>query len=279
MTKTACSCKKLCKDAWLGSLLVGVFLLTTSVFSQTATASLNGVVKDSSGAVIANASVKLVNLDTNVQRVTSTNEDGVYVIVSILPGKYTLEASANGFSVQRIAAFDLAVGQNATYDFVLSIGAQVTVVTVQGSAPQLDVTSSNLGTVMETKQVNDLPLNGRNFTQLLQLTPGVVPINVSQSSGGGFAGPATAEGSSFTFPAINGQTNRSNFYFTDGLNNYGSLLSTYAVPPHYRFHPGIQDHFPYRRCIVWLSTWRRGECGEQVRNQFAAWHVVGVHPQ
>jgi hypothetical protein len=95
----------------------------------------------------------------------------------------------------------------------------------------LDVTSSNLGTVMATQQVNDLPLNGRNFTQLLQLTPGVVPINTGQSNGGGFSGPPAAQGSSFTFPAINGQTNRSNFYLTDGLVNYGSVLSTYAVPP------------------------------------------------
>ncbi|RXS98200.1 carboxypeptidase regulatory-like domain-containing protein [Silvibacterium dinghuense] len=200
-------------------------------FSQVSTASLNGVVKDPQGAAIPNAAVKLRNLDTNVERTTTTNSDGVYAIVSILPGHYTLEATANGFGTQQIPSFTLVVDQIATYDFSLAIGVQNTVVTVQGAAARLDVTSSNLGTVMETKQVNDLPLNGRNFTQLLQLTPGVVPINVSQSSGGGFAGPATAEGSSFTFPAINGQTNRSNFYYTDGLDNYGSLLSTYAVPP------------------------------------------------
>jgi len=219
------------RSAWWLVVLCGFGLLPAHVFSQVSTASLNGVVKDPQGAAIPNATVKLHNLDTNVERIATSNNDGLYAIVSILPGNYSLEATATGFASQKIAKFELAVDQRATYDFALNVGTQNTVVTVQGSAPELDVTSSNLGTVMETKQVNDLPLNGRNFTQLLQLTPGVVPINVGQSNGGGFAGPATVQGSSFTFPAINGQTNRSNYYFTDGLNNYGSLLSTYAVPP------------------------------------------------
>ncbi|HEY4047860.1 MAG TPA: carboxypeptidase regulatory-like domain-containing protein [Acidobacteriaceae bacterium] len=215
------------------TLLSGSFLLSVSGFSQVSTASLNGVVKDPSGAAIPNATVTLHNLDTNVERITSSNNVGAYAIVNVLPGRYSLEATAKGFGSQQVPSFTLAVGQTATFDFSLTIGVQQAVVTVQGTTPELDVTSSNLGTVMATKQVNDLPLNGRNFTQLLQLTPGVVPVNTSQSNGstGGFAGPPTARGSSFTFPAINGQTNRSNFYLTDGLDNYGSILSTYAVPP------------------------------------------------
>ncbi|WP_263357956.1 TonB-dependent receptor [Acidicapsa ligni] len=218
------------KNAWLLSFLTCFFLLTMDGFAQS-TASVNGVVRDPAGAAVPNASVKLHNLDTNVDRTTLSNNDGAYVIVSIIPGNYRLEATSSGFDTRQIPSFTLAVGQTATFDFALQVGMQNTVVTVQGATPQLDVTSSNLGTVMATKQVNDLPLNGRNFTQLLELTPGVVPINTGQSNGGGFAGPPAVQGSSFTFPAINGQTNRSNFYLTDGLVNYGSILSTYAVPP------------------------------------------------
>ena len=102
---------------------------------------------------------------------------------------------------------------------------------VQGSGPVLDTTTANLGTVIAERQVNDLPLNGRNFTQLLQLTPGVAPVNNGQSNGGGFAGPPIAVVATSDFPAVNGQGNRSNFFLTDGLNNYWSILSTYAVPP------------------------------------------------
>jgi hypothetical protein len=231
MTSNTSLQTKWSKRVCLLSFLIGLFLLTMDGFSQVSTASLNGVVRDPSGAAIANATVKLHNVDTNIDRATVSNHDGVYAIVSIIPGSYTLEASASGFGAQQIPSFALTVGQTATFDFALQVGVQNIVVTVQGTEPQLDVTSSNLGTVMATQQVNDLPLNGRNFTQLLQLTPGVVPINTGQSNGGGFSGPPAAQGSSFTFPAINGQTNRSNFYLTDGLVNYGSVLSTYAVPP------------------------------------------------
>ena len=105
--------------------------------------------------------------------------------------------------------------------------------TVEASA-QLQVSTAELGTVIATKQVNDLPLNGRNFTQLLSLTPGVAPISVSQNNmggrTGGFAAPI-AEGSEFQFPAINGATNRSNYFLTDGLTNFRGISSTYAVPP------------------------------------------------
>lgn len=231
MTRNTSLRAKCSKSVWLLSLLTVFFLLTVNGFSQVSTASLNGVVKDSSGAVISNASIKLRNLDTNVVRTTLSNNDGVYLVVSILPGSYALEASANGFGTQQIPSITLAVGQTATFDFALQVGVQNAVITVEGSSAQIDVTSSNLGTVMATEQVNDLPLNGRNFTQLLDLTPGVSSINTGQSNGGGFSGPPAAYGSSFNFPAINGQTNRSNFYLTDGLDNYHSILSTYAVPP------------------------------------------------
>ncbi|WP_263383791.1 carboxypeptidase-like regulatory domain-containing protein [Granulicella arctica] len=199
--------------------------------AQLSTASVNGVVHDASGASVVNATVKLRNLDTSVETVTASNNTGSYTIVSVTPGQYTLEATAPSFGTQKITTFTLTVGQTATIEFTLVPGEQSSVINVQGSAPLLETTTANLGTVISTRQVNDLPLNGRNFTQLLQLTPGVAPTNTGQSNGGGFAGPPVAFGSSTSFPAVNGQSNRSNFFLTDGLNNYGSILSTYDVPP------------------------------------------------
>jgi hypothetical protein len=81
----------------------------------------------------------------------------------------------------------------------------------------VESTTSELGTVITTKSVNDLPLNGRNFTQLLTLTPGVSPISVAQNAAGGSGWGGLAVGT-FTFPAVNGQRNRSNMFLLDGVN-------------------------------------------------------------
>ena len=216
---------------WMISVLA---LSTTSALAQLSTASLNGVVRDPTGAVVTKASVVLRNSDTGVEHSTLSNDSGTYVFPDINPGRYTLKVSAPSFSTKQISDFVLAVNQTATIDVFLAAGAQTEVISVEATTEQLQVSSAELGTVIATKQVNDLPLNGRNFTQLLSLTPGVSPISVSQNNmggrTGGFAAPI-AEGAAFSFPSINGATNRSNYFLTDGMNNFAAFLSTYAVPP------------------------------------------------
>jgi hypothetical protein len=211
-----------------------VTLAAVPTYAQLSTASVNGVVRDPKGAVIPGATVVLHNVDTSVDHTSVSNKTGEYVILNITPGHYTLQATSQGFDSQKVSAFVLAVDQIATFNFTLAVGSTTQSVTVSAAAAQLDVTSASLGTVIETKQVNDLPLNGRNFTDLLSLTPGVVPIMVGQNGGmsgsGGFGAPV-AIGAEYAFPAINGQTNRSDFFLMDGLNDYGTIESTYAVPP------------------------------------------------
>jgi hypothetical protein len=216
-------------------LLISVVVFSTNaVQAQLSAASLNGVVRDPQGALIPKASVLLRNLDTGVEHSTSTNESGSYVFLDINPGRYALKVSAPSFSTQEVSAFVLAVNQTATINVSLTVGAESQVINVEATTEQLQASTAELGTVIATRQVNDLPLNGRNFTQLLSLTPGVVPISVGQNgmSGrtGGFAAPI-AESASFSFPSINGATNRSNYFLTDGMNNFAAFLSTYAVPP------------------------------------------------
>ena len=217
-----------------GFLCLTLLLMVGSARAQVSTASVNGVIRDPKGAAISGATIVLHSVETSVEHSSVSNSSGEYVILNITPGRYTIQANAPGFNPQKTAEFVLAVAQTATFDFSLSIGTETKVVTVEATAAQLDETSASLGTVIETKQVNDLPLNGRNFTSLLSLTPGVVPIMVGQNagmnSGGGF-GAAVAIGSDYSFPAINGQTGRSNFFLMDGLYNYGSIESTYAVAP------------------------------------------------
>ena len=222
---------------WVGTVLcLASILMLAAVpaLAQLSSASLTGVVHDATGAVVANASVVLRNVDTGLDFPTTSNETGNYRFTNITPGRYTLKISAASFTSKQVSEFTLAVNQTATIDVSLAPGSTTEVVNVEATAEQLQASSAELGTVIATKEVNDLPLNGRNFTQLLSLTPGVVPISVSQNnmSGrqGGFAAPI-AEGAAFSFPSINGATNRSNYFLTDGMNNFAAFLSTYAVPP------------------------------------------------
>lgn len=221
-----------CKRILGAMLLWSVAAISTELsHAQLSSASINGTVTDKTGAVVTNAAVTLRNVETSVEMKTVTNSSGTYGIVSITPGRYTIEASAASFGAEKVPEFTLTVGQVATFNFSLTAGATTAEVTVLGSAPLLETSTANLGTVVGEQQVNDLPLNGRNFTQLLQLTPGVAPVNTGQSNGGGFSGPPIANGATTDFPAVNGQGNRSNFFLADGLNNYWSILSVYAVPP------------------------------------------------
>ncbi len=196
--------------------------------AQLSTASVTGVVRDPSGSVVPNVRIVLHNVDTNVEHVAQSNSAGNYVFLSIIPGPYTLTAESTGFDTTKIPQFVLEVNQTSTINLTLSVGTVKQNVNVEAAGELVQASTAEIGAVVSAKQVVDLPLNGRNFTQLLSLAPGVAPVSVSQNSGG-FGNVLT--GSAFVFPAINGQTNRSNFFLTDGINNQGAFQSTYTVAP------------------------------------------------
>jgi len=209
---------------------VAVFVLWPEVVrGQVATATINGTITDSSGAPLPEAALTLKNVGTNVERSTSTNGSGSYVFVNIVPGRYTLKVSKDGFATASKPEFELAVNQTVTLDFSMHVGSVTEIVKVEAQTSSIQTSSSELGTVISRRSVDNLPLNGRNFTQLLNLTPGVSTVNTSQNGGNQqFAGNTVG---SFSFPSINGQSNRSNIFLLDGLNNQESFASTYSVPP------------------------------------------------
>ncbi len=210
-------------------MLVALFLAPRA-YSQQSSAAINGTVKDQSGAVIEGATIVLTNLDTNVARTSVSNSAGNYVFIDVLPAVYSVKISKTGFSTQTQQPVRLSVNQTATIDFSLSVGSTQQEVTVEASAVAIEASTSELGTVISEQAVQDLPLNGRNFTQLLTLTPGASPISVGQNSGGGggFAGNAVG---AFSFPALNGQRNRSNMFLMDGVVDLGSFIGNYNVQP------------------------------------------------
>ncbi|MGA8306067.1 MAG: TonB-dependent receptor, partial [Candidatus Acidiferrales bacterium] len=204
-------------------------LLVPATARAQAQAAINGTVHDTSGAIVPDASIVLHNNGTNLDRPATTNSVGTYVLTDIQPGNYDLRVSKDGFTTSVQSDITLLVNQTATYDFTLKTGSVKETVTVQATAAALETSTSELGVAISRREVNDLPLNGRNFTQLLSLTPGVSTINVSQNSGGG--GVWSNPIGTFTYPSVNGQTNRSNLFMLDGVNNQGSFGSTYAVAP------------------------------------------------
>src|SRR6202171_4585287 len=207
-----------------------VFALSASPAWAQASAALNGTVRDSAGGVVTEATVVLHTRDTNLDRTAATNSVGAYVMPDVQPGNYDLRVSQSGFGPSIKSGIILVVNQTATYDFTLKAGAVNEVVNVQANSIALETSTAELGVAVVKEQVNDLPLNGRNFTQLLNLTPGVSTVNVSQNSatsGGIWSNPV----GTFSSPSVNGQSNRSNLFLLDGVNNEGSFGSTYAIPP------------------------------------------------
>jgi outer membrane receptor protein involved in Fe transport len=213
-------------------LILGIAVLVA--FPGTASAqvgtSINGTVRDTSGAVVPDAKVVLHNNATKLDLVTQSNSTGAYGFPSVQPGSYDIQVSKQGFNAAVESGVIVVVNQIATYDVTLKAGSVSETLTVQATANEVETTSAELGVAIVKAQVNDLPLNGRNFTQLLALTPGVSIVNVAQNSstsGGVWSNPI----GTFYYPSVNGQSNRSNLFLLDGVNNQGSFGSTYAVAP------------------------------------------------
>jgi Carboxypeptidase regulatory-like domain len=219
---------------WYRGLLVMLLsvagLMTPAAMAQQATANVTGTVKDPNGAAIPNAQVQLTNVNTGVVRKTGTNSVGNYDFPSVVPGVYSMEASASGFSSVSQPAVTLQVGQTANFDFQLKVGSTSATVTVNALAPTLETATAELGTVVAPKEMNDLPLNGRNFTELLTILPGTVNLNTDQNSGGGGGWNGASVGQ-FSFPAVNGARNRSNMFILDGANDLNTLSGTYNYAP------------------------------------------------
>lgn len=201
----------------------------TSAFAEQATASINGFITDPAGEVVEGAVLTLIAVGTTGVRTTVSNHSGAYSFVSLPPASYTLKAVKDGFSTVSRQAFDLAVNQTVTYDFRLALGPKQDTVTVIAT-PNIESSTGELGTVIAQQSMDELPLNGRNFTRLLTLSPGASPVSVAQNAAGGSAFAGNAIGS-FSFPAVNGQRNRSNMFLLDGSNDLGSFIGNYNFAP------------------------------------------------
>lgn len=219
-------------------LILGILVSWVSdplLYSQTATASISGYVTDQNNAAIPDVTVRMTNLDTQIVTTAKSGTAGLYVFPSLQPGNYEIKVSKTGFRDTVIPRLSLGVQENISHDFVLTVGSATETITVNAdpAAALVQSTSSELGTVVGEKDIQELPLNGRNFTELLSLTPGAIPVSTAQSSGVGVNDLANLAPPSATIaqPTIGGQFNRSNLYMLDGVLNTELNTSAYIIPP------------------------------------------------
>jgi len=216
---------------------VGPFLLLSAIcLAQTPTASVNGTVIDASGAVVPEAQVTVTNQETNVISRKNTNGQGAFNIVNLLPGTYALTVEKSGFKTVALPPFKLDVNQTLTQNITLQVGSSTETVTVNENTVgvMLQRASTEMGTTIDETEVHDLPLNGRNFTELLITQPGVNPVNTAQ----GGNGIGSADGGNIAIPnavvyrpSVNGAGNRSNAWYMDGIIDTDDRGGGWAVPP------------------------------------------------
>lgn len=206
-------------------LFLAIFAsLTASSWAQKDTGSIVGTVKDPSGAVVPNASVTVTDVEHGQTISTTTNADGEFVVSPLRVGRYTVTVQQPGFKKAVSVPVDLDVQQRAALNIVLQVGQITESVVVSSSTPLLESETSELGQVVDSQRVANLPLNGRNFAQLALLTAGTAPSE-----------PGARDEQSFGFSAGGARSLQNNFLL-DGIDNNSNLTdllneTNYVIQP------------------------------------------------
>jgi hypothetical protein len=205
-----------------------VVLLTTlvslEISAQQITGSIRGVVIDPSGAIVQSAQVSAQQTETGLTRTTMTDRSGAYVIVELPIGHYQVKAEAKGYQKYLQEGITLDVNQAATVSIHLKLGAETQLVQVQADAELVQSTVSSLGETVMQREILDLPLDGRNFSQLGLLQPGVVPLTPGLAEAGGPARENQAY-------AVDGQRPESNSFLIDGADNVNAVDAGFVLKP------------------------------------------------
>jgi carboxypeptidase family protein/TonB-dependent receptor-like protein len=195
-------------------------LICFPLFSQTNQGRIQGAVFDQTGGAIAGATVTVTDVARGAARTLTTDSAGEYSAPNLLPSTYTVRAEARGFKAVEHTNVLVQVGEDIRVDLTVQPGEQTQTVTVTAEVPTVETTNATLGGAISNETINDLPLNGRDFTRLIQLRPGVV----SYPGGGDHA------------DSTNGQTANMGVYLLDGLLNYTPINGGGAL--NYRYQAG-----------------------------------------
>lgn len=197
-----------------GSILVVLAFaaLAAPADAQTTTGGITGVVQDAGGGVLPGVTVKATHEATNAETSAVSNDVGVYVLRGLPVGRYTVVAELSGFQISKNTDVVVRVNEDVRLDIGLKVGAVSEMVTVSGMASTVDTVSGTLRTVVDQERIENLPLNGRNPTQLMQLVAGVLPDRTDLTSGSTYPGtqPVSSSGA---------RGNTTNYVLDGGSNN------------------------------------------------------------
>src|SRR5712672_3151999 len=201
-------------------LALGIFL-ASHAGAQTSGATLSGTVTDQSGGVVPQATISIKSIVTGIVRTNTTNTAGFYVSPNILPGTYEVRAEAQGFSSEVQTSITLTVGEQQILNFSLTVGKMTQTVEVNTEAPAVELASSTISAVVNSNTVRELPLNGRSWTDLATLQPGVDNVQTQPSFTTGADRGNRGFGQQLT---ISGARPQQNNYRLDGisLNDYAN---------------------------------------------------------
>lgn len=202
-------------QALLLLLALGLF---TSLHAQVSTVgSISGTVRDPQGATIPKAEVTATEEATNATRTVTANDEGVYSIPGLPVGRYTVSTSPTGFKKTINSGVEVHIGDRVNVDLKLEVGAMSESVSVTGEASIVETHNSDVSSLVTEKQVTELPLNGRNYAQLVTLVPGISPVTTA-GAGGAFGTGGTGLDSHVDM-SVNGNGSNTNLWTVDGVNN------------------------------------------------------------
>jgi hypothetical protein len=204
------------KSAMLLFVLLTVLHATTALAQTRATAAdLTGVIRDQTGAVLPGATIVATNTETNVARETTSQADGRFTLPALPPGTYRVQVTMSGFVSETRQALTLALGSLVDLDFSLKVAGTAEAITVSAEAPLVDSQRTAVSSVVSQQQIENLPIDGRNFISFAVITPGVTTDRTPQQ------GASATSGLTFA-----GQRARSNNITVDGLNNNDSVVGS-----------------------------------------------------
>lgn len=200
---------------------------TIQALAQATSGTVVGTVRDASGAVVPGAGLTATNIATGISQSASSGSAGDYTIPNLAPGNYKITAQLKGFSTAVVPNGTVQVEQTTRIDFTLSPGQTTQEVVVSGEAPLVQSTTSDLGQVIESHQIEALPLNGRLFEQLVTIVPGAIQAGWSDFA----ENPSAAGALTPTQAVVNGLPWSGNYYMIDGVHNTEPLNAFISITP------------------------------------------------